>query len=231
MPDLLSVLTSLAWPLAIALAWLAGEFGQRWTGLPRISFYGVVGFALAQLADRRAAAAGCRAGRAAGRRRLRPDPVRARLPHQPALAAQQPVDRRRPGWSNRLLTFVAVYLVAIAFGAAPMTALLLASLSMSTSPATVVRVINEQNSSGQVTERVLHLTALNCVLAVFAFNVIVGFWMFRTLGRRWRGSVATAWSCSPRRSWPAPCSAWSCRRCCARSAMRSRTPPSPLRWP
>jgi hypothetical protein len=46
MPDLLSVLTSLAWPLAIALAWLAGEFGQRWTGLPRISFYGLVGFAL-----------------------------------------------------------------------------------------------------------------------------------------------------------------------------------------
>ncbi len=46
MQDLLSLLTSLAWPLAIALAWLAGEFGQRWTGLPRISFYGLVGFAL-----------------------------------------------------------------------------------------------------------------------------------------------------------------------------------------
>src|SRR5687767_10239638 len=46
MPDLLSVLTSLAWPFAIAIAWLVGEFGQRWTGLPRISFYGVIGFAL-----------------------------------------------------------------------------------------------------------------------------------------------------------------------------------------
>ena len=31
---------------AIAIAWIAGEFGQRWTGLPRISFYGVIGFAL-----------------------------------------------------------------------------------------------------------------------------------------------------------------------------------------
>jgi Kef-type K+ transport system membrane component KefB len=51
---------------------------------------------------------------------------------------------------------------------------------MATSPATVVRVINEQRSSGQVTERVLHLSALNCVLAVFAFNAILGFWIFRT---------------------------------------------------
>ena len=47
MPDLLSILTSLAWPMAIALAWLAGEFGQRFTGLPRVTFYGLVGFALA----------------------------------------------------------------------------------------------------------------------------------------------------------------------------------------
>ncbi len=47
MPDLLSILTSLAWPFAIALAWLTGEFGQRWTGLPRVSFYGLVGFILA----------------------------------------------------------------------------------------------------------------------------------------------------------------------------------------
>jgi len=50
---------------------------------------------------------------------------------------------------------------------------------MATSPATVVRVINDQGSSGQVTERVLHLSAQNCVLAVFAFNVIIGFWIFR----------------------------------------------------
>jgi Kef-type K+ transport system membrane component KefB len=51
---------------------------------------------------------------------------------------------------------------------------------MATSPATVVRVINEQKSSGQVTERALHLCALNCVLAVFAFNATVGLWIFRT---------------------------------------------------
>ena len=51
---------------------------------------------------------------------------------------------------------------------------------MATSPATVVRVINEQKSSGQVTERALHLCAQNCVLAVFAFNATIGLWIFRT---------------------------------------------------
>jgi Kef-type K+ transport system membrane component KefB len=79
-----------------------------------------------------------------------------------------------------LLTFLAVYYIARAFGVAVINALMLASLSMATSPATVVRVINEQKSSGQVTERALHLCALNCVLAVFAFNVSVGLWIFRT---------------------------------------------------
>ena len=38
----------LAWPLAIAFAWVAGELGHRVTSLPRISIYGLVGFALAK---------------------------------------------------------------------------------------------------------------------------------------------------------------------------------------
>jgi Kef-type K+ transport system membrane component KefB len=58
-----------------------------------------------------------------------------------------------------------------------MTALMLASLSMATSPPTLIRVINEKRSSGQVTERVLHHAAMNCVMSVFAFNIVLGFWM------------------------------------------------------
>jgi Kef-type K+ transport system membrane component KefB len=81
-----------------------------------------------------------------------------------------------------LMTFLAVYAVAWLSGAATLTALLLASLAMSTSPAAVMRVVNEQRSSGQVTERVLHLAAVNCVLAVFVFKVIVGFWTFESSG-------------------------------------------------
>ena len=37
-----------------------------------------------------------------------------------------------------------------------------------------------------MTERVLHLAAINCVLAVFTFNVIVGFWTFDTSGNLWQ---------------------------------------------
>ncbi|WP_020651956.1 cation:proton antiporter [Massilia niastensis] len=179
MPDLLSVLTSLAWPFAIAIAWLAGEFGQRWTGLPRISFYGLAGFMLGstQIGVLPAPDAGpvaLLANIAFGlvlfelgyRINLR------WLVNNPWIGVA--------GLVEAGLTFIAVYLVATAFGTARMTALLMAALSMATSPATVVRVINEQRSSGQVTERVLHLSAQNCVLAVFAFNAIIGFWIFRT---------------------------------------------------
>ncbi len=73
-----------------------------------------------------------------------------------------------------------MYLLAMSYQVAQITALMLASLSMSTSPATVIRIINEQRSSGQVTERVLHMSAMNCVLAVFMFNVISGFWIFHS---------------------------------------------------
>ena len=179
MPDLLPILTSLAWPIAIAIAWIAGEFGQRWTGLPRISFYGLVGFALgnpqlgilpapdigavSMLAD---VAFGLILFELGYRINLR------WLHANPWIGIS--------GLVESLSTFIAVYLIAAAFGTPQLTALMLASLSMATSPATVVRVINEQRSSGQVTERVLHLTAQNCVLAVFAFNVVVGFWLFRT---------------------------------------------------
>jgi len=179
MPDLLAILNNLAWPFAITLAWLAGEFGQRWTGLPRISFYGLVGFLLA-----------------APQLHLLPPPgagtvllladvafglILFELGYRINLRWLR--TNRWIGAASLLeagLTFVAVYLIAIAFGTPALSALMLASLSMATSPATVVRVINEQKSSGQVTERALHLCALNCVLAVFAFNATVGLWIFRT---------------------------------------------------
>jgi len=179
MPELLSLLTSLAWPLAIVLAWLAGEFGQRFTGLPRISFYGLVGFALgsAQLGALPAPDLG-------------PIALLANIAF--GLVLFELGNRINLRWLltnpwigvaglvEAGLTFVAVYIVASLFGSSQITALLMAALSMATSPATVVRVINEQRSSGQMTERVLHLSALNCVLAVFAFNAIIGFWIFRT---------------------------------------------------
>jgi Kef-type K+ transport system membrane component KefB len=179
MPDLLAILTSLSWPVAITLAWLAGEFGQRWTGLPRISFYGLVGFLLA------APQLGVLPRAGAGTVLLLADVAFGLILFELGYRINLRWLRTNPwigvsGLAEALLTFVAVHFIATAFGAAEINALMLASLSMATSPATVVRVINEQRSSGQVTERAMHLCALNCVLAVFAFNASVGLWIFRT---------------------------------------------------
>jgi Kef-type K+ transport system membrane component KefB len=197
MPDLLSTLTSLAWPFAITVAWLAGELGQRLTGLPRISFYGIVGFVLA------APQLGVLPPPSSGPVLLMAEVAFGLILFELGYRINLRWLHNNPwigvaGLVEALATFVAVYFIAIGFGTAEMTALMLASLSMATSPATVVRVVNEQRSSGQVTERVLHLSALNCVLAVFAFNVIVGFWIFRTsedFGHAaWNSLVALAMS-------------------------------------
>ena len=177
MPDLLSILTSLAWPFAVAVAWLAGEFGQRWTGLPRVSFYALVGFILAS------GQVGVLPVSAGGPVLVMADVAFGLMLFELGYRINLRWLRNNPWIGVTALaeagaTFAAVYLVAVGFGNAQMTALMLASLSMATSPATVVRVINEQRSSGQVTERVMHLSALNCVLSVFAFNLVVGFSLF-----------------------------------------------------
>ncbi|PQP01109.1 sodium:proton antiporter [Massilia phosphatilytica] len=179
MPEFLSILASLAWPFAITLAWLVGEFGQRWTGLPRISFYGLVGFILA------APQLGVLPRPETGTALLLADVAFGLVLFELGYRINLRWLITNPwigvtGLFEAGLTFAGVYLVAHVFGAPLIDRLMLASLSMATSPATVVRVINEQKSSGQVTERALHLCALNCVLAVFAFNATVGLWIFRT---------------------------------------------------
>ncbi len=181
MTDLLVISDELAWPCAMLLAWLAGEFVHRWSNLPRISVYGLVGFLLAQampdlLVPDGSSQVTLLANIAFGlilfefgyRINLR------WLRVNPWIAVS--------GLAESALTFGAVFLIAYWQGMPPLTALLLASLAMSTSPAGVLRVINEERSSGQVTERLLHLVAMNCVLALFVFKVVVGFWVFQTSG-------------------------------------------------
>jgi Kef-type K+ transport system membrane component KefB len=185
MIDLAMIATDLAWPITILIAWLAGEYGHRWAGLPRISVYAIVGFVLASsqigllpqtssdamllLANIAFGLILFESGHRINLRWLRANP-----------------------WigvtslTEATFTFGAVYALVRWFELPSTTALLLAALSMATSPATVVRVINEQRSSGQVTERVLHLSALNSVLAVFVFKVIVGLMVFRTSGNIWQ---------------------------------------------
>ncbi|MBI5007977.1 MAG: cation:proton antiporter [Nitrosomonadales bacterium] len=179
MPESLLLNSELIWPLVLALAWMAGEFGHRWTGLPRISIYGLVGFVLAN-----------------GQAGLLPESASITLLANIAfgLILFELGYRINLRWlrnnpwlgvtslTEAVATFVAVFHVAQAFAMPFIPSLLLASLAMATSPAAVLRVVNELRSSGQVTERILHLSAFNCVLAVFTFKVIVGLWVFQSTG-------------------------------------------------
>lgn len=183
MADIKGFLTSgdLSWPLALLLAWLAGEVGYRWLGMPRISSYGIVGFVLAKnqlgflpeptgrpvafLADFAFALILFELGYRINLRWLR---------HNPWLGMTSLIESG--------LTFVAVFIVARLFDLALAPALLFAALAMATSPAAIVRVTNELKGSGQVTERSLHLSAFNSLLAVIAFKIIAGYWVLSSAG-------------------------------------------------
>ena len=177
-----------AWPLALMLAWMTGELAYRWFGLPRVSSYGLCGFLLGAqqlgfLTGTHAALLALLAHFAFG---LMLFELGYRinlswLRHNPWLLAT--------GVTEALLTFAAVFQVALWYEVPLFNALLLAAVSMSTSPASVLRVINESRGSGQVTERTLHLSALNCALAVVAFKLVLGYGVLASDG----GLQAAAW--------------------------------------
>jgi Kef-type K+ transport system membrane component KefB len=177
----------LAWPLAVALAWIVGEIGHRITSLPRISLYGLVGFALGS------AQLGWLPQAASDSVMLLANIAFGLILFEFGYRVNLRWLRINPwigvtGVVEAVATFALVYVCAIAFGTPVLTALLIASLAMSTSPAAIMRVVNEEHSSGQLTERLVHLTAVNCVLAVFTFKVVVGFWTFQTSGSVWQAA-------------------------------------------
>ncbi|MDZ4255463.1 MAG: cation:proton antiporter [Sulfuritalea sp.] len=170
------ILGEIAWPVALALAWVAGEFGRRWLGLPRISSYAIAGFLMAS-------SQGGFLSQPSGEAMASLTNVAL------ALILFELGYRINLGWlrANPWLgatsvveataTFAVVFFIARIFGQAPIPALLLAALAVPTSPAAVLRVVNELRGSGQVTERTLHLSAFNCVFAVVAFKAVVGYAM------------------------------------------------------
>jgi Kef-type K+ transport system membrane component KefB len=174
-------LAELAWPFAIALAWIIGEFAHRWTRLPRISIYGVVGFLMAN------AQIGFLSHLDHGAILLFANIAFGLILFEFGYRINVRWLQANPwigvtGLVEASATFIAVFFVAQWFGTTTLVSLIMASLSMATSPAGVLRVVNEQRSAGQVTERILHLSAINCVLAVITFQVIVMFWKAQDTG-------------------------------------------------
>lgn len=178
--DFAFLLQSIAWPLVLLLAWFLAElFFERWH-IPRVTSYVAVGLigglvnlpglttdvpGLPFLANVALSLVLFELGYRINLRWFR---------HNPWMLAL--------GVVESLVTFGLIYWVSGWFGLPVDHRLIIAALSISASPAGVVRVANELRSAGQVTERVLHLCAINCILSVVALKLVVGYWYLNTSG-------------------------------------------------
>ena len=177
-PDQLGPLV--AWPVMLLAAWLFGEWAFRRWRVPRVCAYGAVGLALAALGLLHSAAS--------------PAPLNFIANVALSLTLFELGYRVNPRWlrhnpwllvagiGQAVLTFAAVFWVSGAFQVTINQRLVLAALCVATSPAAIMRVTHELNSSGQVTERLLHLCALNCLIAVLLLKGVVGYWHLETSG-------------------------------------------------
>jgi len=172
---------SIAWPAVLLLAWGVGEtLYTRWQ-IPRVSSYVAVGVLVGtvNLPD------------------LTPDI--AGLPFVANVALSLVLFelgyrinlrwfRANPwvllvGVAESLLTFAAVFWATGWLDDIRLhVRLAVAALAMASSPAGILRVVHELRSAGQVTERVMHLTAINCLLSVLALKLVMGSRTLRVSG-------------------------------------------------
>ncbi len=192
-PQLLEQLPVLGWPLVLLAAWLFGEWAHQRLHLPRIACFALVGFVagggqLGWLPESAEASMALVAHIAFGLL-LFDFGYRVNLRwylHNPALLAA--------GLLDALLSFGAVYGVALGLGSEPAQAALIAALGMAASPAALVRVLHEQRAAGQISERLVHVAALNCLLAVTVFKAVLGFTVYEKSGSLAGALYTGAWA-------------------------------------
>lgn len=187
-----SIPSELAWPLVCVIAFALAEFLSRRIRLPRISTYALIGFILG------GAQIGLLPERPSKAMVLLANIAFGLLLFECGYRINWTWFRRNP-WLlvisllESALTFVSVFVIAQEFGLERMQALLLASLAIPTSPATVIRVIHETRASGQVVERLLHFSALNCIYAVLIFKAMVGWQVYQRSGAWWDAGISSLW--------------------------------------
>ncbi len=174
------LLQSIAWPLVLLLAWVVAERVHQTLHLPRVTSYVAVGLlcSLVNLPGLTVAVPGLdflanvalslvlfELGYRINLRWFR---------HNPWVLVL--------GVVESLITFGAIYWVSGWFDLETDMRLIIAALSVSASPAGVLRVANELRSAGQVTERVLHLCAINCMISVLLLKMVVGYWYLNNSG-------------------------------------------------
>lgn len=170
-PPALSVLMWIA--LAVVGAALAGECVRQRFGLPRITAYPVVGMLVAAIAGDRLVAE-------------HSEWLNRGLDVALAILLFELGSRVDLRWlrHNRwllvtslceaLLAFGAVFAVSRYLGLAIEPAILLGAFGMATSPAVIMRVVTESNAQGQVSTRLLVLTALDTIYAVITVHLAMG---------------------------------------------------------
>ena len=77
------------------------------------------------------------------------------------------------GLAESLFAFFAVFAVLLAFDFPAVMAGIVAAISMATSPAVVLLIVQDTRSEGQVTERALNLVALNSLLASILTTIML----------------------------------------------------------
>lgn len=174
------LLQSIAWPLVLLLAWFAAERVYELWHIPRVTTYVAVGLigglvnlpgltndvpGLPFLANVALSLVLFELGYRINLRWFR---------HNPWVLVL--------GVVESFVTFGVIYWVSGWFDLALDVRLIIAALSISASPAGIVRVANELRSAGQVTERVLHLCAINCMISVLVLKMVVGYWYLSTSG-------------------------------------------------
>jgi len=184
-----------AWPLAAGgLPWfavlllaalLAGEWLRIRLGLPRLLGWTACGFA--------AGAAGLDASTIPGVRSLLDVAVGMVL-----FELGQRVDygwlRRNPwllatSFAESALGFAAALGILLLLGTPPLLAATAAAIGIATSPAVALTLARDLRAQGQVTERMLMLTALNCTYAFLAASMLLA-WQHSEYRGDWRVTLA-----------------------------------------
>ncbi|MEO8718758.1 MAG: YbdK family carboxylate-amine ligase, partial [Burkholderiales bacterium] len=153
---------------------LGGELVRRLLGLPRITGYVLAGVLLGPQIS------GLLAAGALGEARVLIDLSLGLIVFE--LGHRLDVHwLRRNRWlfvaavAESAFGFGAVLATLLAFGFQPLLAASAAAIGTATSPAVVLLVAHELRAAGQVTERMLVFTAVNCVLAYVALTLLLPF--------------------------------------------------------
>ncbi len=182
LPDWPPVASQLLWVAVLLLAAIvAGEAVRRWLRVSRILGYVAVGAALGPQA------AGALAPDTLADLSVLVDVAVGLLLFELGQRVDLGWLRRNP-WllamsvAEAAFSFGAVFALLTLLGARPVAAATAAVLAMVTSPAVVMTVVKDLRAQGQVTERLLLLTALNTAYAVIGLAIVAG-WVHLERGR------------------------------------------------